>query len=1700
MARRDVDLVVRARDEAAKVIESITKAIGEFNEGQQALEGRAGKTESSLTKLGAAFAKIQQAVGDTSGLDKLNQGFDKAKANYDQFRASVDRTQESFARSQRALRQADDTLTRHSQKLAGAVAAYDRQKVAIDRIKVAQRELEREYARVETAQRRASTAQERLPAQIERQAAAVARAEANYRKLEAQITGTVGPSKRLQASFEASGAALTRQQERLDTLRTRYATLGSQIGSNAQIMDRLKGVLASTGAELAKKQTVLARVGQGVERWRAQTSASAQNQKALASEVQKTGTALNQQNGQLVQARTELARFAGQTREASTLMQQFAQQGAQALRREFLGSVRDLQQTRAAYEGMTDIVRRMAQEIGRVGVPTRQMAAAFEQAKVTAGQAKQEFQQQQQTLQRLRTTYAELASGTITVEQAQRRFVQLQQQARAAMAQTAQAAQTKRAAITASYGATQQAANANARLAGSTREVTAAKRQETEATRTLKGAYDQLYGGSRQSLSLLQRIRGEVLALAATYVGLFAAIRGVGGVISTLQRLEGVQSRLNVIFEGDQTAASLELDFIRRNADRLGISMAVLADQYTKFAVASRGTNLEGQATRDIFIAVAEAARVNKASQQQLELTFLALEQMVSKGSVTMEELRRQLGDQLPGAFNLMADAAARAGLITHRLATRELSDLIQNGNLSSDILVTFAEVLRERFGPGLEAALNTITTSFGRFTNAVFQATLAIGRGGFEQSIIQLLDTMSAFLQSGQAISIAERIGRALASLVGVLQLAADNFSLIIAAIGVFIGIRATPFIVAMSTSLGRLTQVTLTVPAATAAASAGITATGVAAGAATGNVARLTAAIRALWLASGAAVVIPIIGAALALWATSTDSATDALVRHRSAVDQIRNAYDAAEGSFTEWQRRVADVTVTQLRENLEETESAIRQVSQRIAAMSVRENLGVSGLVGSLFRASDYAEVMSAIDDLTARYRGGGITAREFRDEVIALNEGLGDAGRVAQQYGRDAEAMTRRLVDLEDAAEEARLSIVAKTGTEEEATAALRRLTGAQDDANRATFDAVAVNREYQTALRELQGLVPDIAEELRRMDEIGRLTAARDGALRLAQNLGQALNVLRLFEQGMANIETESVGRMVSGMGDVTNTTNSVAASMALLRQFEGFRNTPYWDVNALRTGYGSDTITLSDGTIRRVTAGMRVSVEDANRDLQRRVTAEFMPTARRQAGDDRWRQFNAQQQAALTSIAYNYGSLPDRILGAVRSGTDAEVATAIRSLGSDNAGVNRGRRNREAALFVSNAGEGAQLREANEREVAAAREAERRSEAERRTTESITQRIDGMRFENSLATESRENAEVARVLRQAELEAQRAGLELTEEQRAALESETRTRVRNEEAARAARDASRSSQREENVELEAARSAQEQVNQLTAQQAAMRREMALAEEQGNNERVAELRTELEGVNAALLEAIDNAIRMWEAVGGQQAATSIAQLRLARAEAQGLAADARQNEFDWKRVADLFVNGLVNAFQRFAQAVAEGKSVGEAAKEAFLQFAAEFLIEIGKMIIQQMIMNALQGIFGGTPMGAMMGLGHTGGLVGSSRVGSGNQSRRVSPTAFAGAMRYHTGGIAGLRPGEVPIIAQQGEEILTQDDPRHMFNQGGGGGGGDGRQMKIVNAFDASDLFSEALGSAAGEEVFVNYVRRNRSRVKTALGLG
>lgn len=157
----------------------------------------------------------------------------------------------------------------------------------------------------------------------------------------------------------------------------------------------------------------------------------------------------------------------------------------------------------------------------------------------------------------------------------------------------------------------------------------------------------------------------------------------------------------------------------------------------------------------------------------------------------------------------------------------------------------------------------------------------------------------------------------------------------------------------------------------------------------------------------------------------------------------------------------------------------------------------------------------------------------------------------------------------------------------------------------------------------------------------------------------------------------------------SGSGKNNFSGSALDQATAMIRKHEGFRAGTYWDVNAYRLGYGTDTITNPDGTVRRVKKGDTVTKEQAELDLKRR-TNDFMQGVANTIGVDAFNKLPDSAKASLTSVAYNYGSLNKlpNVIKAARSGNLLQLSQSIQNLGSHNKGVNRKRRMEEAQYFL----------------------------------------------------------------------------------------------------------------------------------------------------------------------------------------------------------------------------------------------------------------------------------------------------------------------------------------------------------------------------------------------------------------------------
>jgi tape measure domain-containing protein len=192
---------------------------------------------------------------------------------------------------------------------------------------------------------------------------------------------------------------------------------------------------------------------------------------------------------------------------------------------------------------------------------------------------------------------------------------------------------------------------------------------------------------------------------------------------------------------GSSMQATREMAFIREEANRLGLELMATGKGFVTIAASAKGTELAGQGVRDIFSATSEAAAVLGLSADETNGALLAISQMISKGKVSAEELRGQLGERLPGAFQI----AARAMGVT----TQELDKMLQKGEIvATDFLPRFAEEMHKTFGPDLETAAGRSEAAFNRLKNSITDLKVAIGNSGLLDSLAKLADIGSKSIQ----------------------------------------------------------------------------------------------------------------------------------------------------------------------------------------------------------------------------------------------------------------------------------------------------------------------------------------------------------------------------------------------------------------------------------------------------------------------------------------------------------------------------------------------------------------------------------------------------------------------------------------------------------------------------------------------------------------------------------------------------------------------------------------------------------------------------------------------------------------------------------------------------------------------------------------------------------------------------------------
>lgn len=223
----------------------------------------------------------------------------------------------------------------------------------------------------------------------------------------------------------------------------------------------------------------------------------------------------------------------------------------------------------------------------------------------------------------------------------------------------------------------------------------------------------------KKGISDVQR---SLKSLQASFMSLAGAL-GIGmsfsrlgsTLMDTATKLSVAESALKNVSKGiGEYGESIE--WLRKISNNYGQDMLALMKSFSQFRAAAATTNLSLQQMRDIYESLTRASGAFHLSSDEANNVMLAVTQMMSKGKVASEELRRQLGNSLPGAFSLMAQAAYNAGVITEN-STAALEDAMKKGKVMADqVLPAFAKVLNDVTE---NANFDSLQSSINRFKNS---------------------------------------------------------------------------------------------------------------------------------------------------------------------------------------------------------------------------------------------------------------------------------------------------------------------------------------------------------------------------------------------------------------------------------------------------------------------------------------------------------------------------------------------------------------------------------------------------------------------------------------------------------------------------------------------------------------------------------------------------------------------------------------------------------------------------------------------------------------------------------------------------------------------------------------------------------------------------------------------------------------------
>ena len=266
-----------------------------------------------------------------------------------------------------------------------------------------------------------------------------------------------------------------------------------------------------------------------------------------------------------------------------------------------------------------------------------------------------------------------------------------------------------------------------------------------------------IFGGPEGAIgALLGAPFGVPGAFAGAAIG--AQVGGVRQALGGAAEYAADLAKLRIALKGVTTSQKeyqQALSFIQQTTKDFAIPQEIVTKQFTKLQASVQGAGGDLEDTKTAFNGIVAAVRATGGSLADVDSALTATAQVFSKGKVSAEELRQQIGERLPGAFTLFAQSMG--------LTPQELDKALEKGQVSLQDFQRFAEAIFNRYGENAkqiasapEAAGDRLKVTLGELKAEVGQILAPIGAefqqtfAGIAESILNAVRALNRFFGLG--------------------------------------------------------------------------------------------------------------------------------------------------------------------------------------------------------------------------------------------------------------------------------------------------------------------------------------------------------------------------------------------------------------------------------------------------------------------------------------------------------------------------------------------------------------------------------------------------------------------------------------------------------------------------------------------------------------------------------------------------------------------------------------------------------------------------------------------------------------------------------------------------------------------------------------------------------------------------------------